>query len=144
LPKRPCNPQMNPNNISQSQTEVTHQDNRDEEPPQHVIDLASQKHGPLFQELSAEEQNWLLKLHRNLGHPGSAKLVTFCKQLQCPDHLLKGISDMRCSTCQEMRGPTISRPSAIHEPCDFGDIVSMDGITWTNKNGDQYHFLSLH
>ena len=47
------------------------------EPPQHVIDLASQKHGPLFQELSAEEQNWLLKLHRNLGHPGSAKLVTF-------------------------------------------------------------------
>ena len=140
LPKRPCNPQMNPNNISQSQTEVTHQDNRDEEPPQHVIDLASQKHGPLFQELSAEEQNWLLKLHRNLGHPGSAKLVTFCKQLQCPDHVLKGISDMRCSTCQEMRGPTISRPSAIHEPCDFGDIVSMDGITWTNKNGDQYHF----
>jgi hypothetical protein len=45
--------------------------------PQQVIDLASQKHGPLFMQLSKEEQAWLLKLHRNLGHPGSAKLLEF-------------------------------------------------------------------
>ena len=110
----------------------------------HVIDLSSQKHGPMFQQLSFEEQNWLLKLHRNLGHPGSIKLKEFCKQLNCPEHVLKGVSDLRCSTCQEVRGPVISRPSAIHEPCDFGDIVSMDGVMWTNSKGDQfffYHFL---
>jgi len=109
-----------------------------------VIDLASQKHGPLFQQLSSEEQSWLLKLHRNLGHPGSIKLREFCKQLNCPDRITKAVSDLRCSTCQEVRGPVISRPSAIHEPCDFGDIVSMDGVVWTNSKGDQfffYHFL---
>ena len=109
-----------------------------------VIDLASQKHGPLFQQLSTEEQSWLLKLHRNLGHPGSIKLKEFCKQLNCPDRITKAVSDLRCSTCQEVRGPVISRPSAIHEPCDFGDIVSMDGVVWTNSKGDQfffYHFL---
>ena len=73
----------------------------------HVIDPTSQKHGPMFQALTREEQGWLLELHRNLRHPGSAKLITFCKQLQCPDHLLKG-SDMRCSTCQETKGPVIA------------------------------------
>ena len=110
----------------------------------HVIDLSSQKHGPLFQQPSSEEQNWLLKLHRNLGHPGSIKLRESCKQLNCPEHVIKAVSDLRCSTCQEIRGPVASRPSAIHEPCDFGDIVSMDGVMWTNSKGDQfflYHFL---
>eukprot|EP00435_Cladocopium_sp_Y103_P024408 s473_g6.t1 len=111
-----------------------------EEHPKHVIDLASFKHGPLFQALKTEEQNWLLKLHRNLGHPGTAKLTEFCRQLQVPEMLLKAIPDLRCSTCQEMRGPVVSRPSAIHQPCDFGDVASMDGVTWTNQNGDQFHF----
>lgn len=130
-------PQSTP--ITDHQTEST-SETQIEETPQHIIDLASQKHGPMFNCLKAEEQNWLLKLHRNLGHPGATKLTEFCRQLQCPEHLLKAIQDLRCSTCQETRGPVVSRPSAIHETCDFGDVVSMDGITWTNQNGDQFHF----
>eukprot|EP00435_Cladocopium_sp_Y103_P037577 s2392_g10.t1 len=113
-------------------------------PTPQIIDLASQKHGPLFLQLNPEEQSWLLKLHRNLGHPGALKLSEFCKQLNCPEHLIRAVSDIRCSTCQELRSPVISRPSAIHEPCDFGDIVSMDGVVWHNSKGDQfffYHFL---
>lgn len=38
------------------------------------------------------------------------------------------------------KGPMIPRPSAIHEEQDFGDIISMDGVTWTNKEGKQFHF----
>jgi hypothetical protein len=56
----------------------------------------------------------------------------------------KAIGDIRCSTCQELKGPAIARPSAIHEPSDFGDVVSMDGVVWTNSFGGQfffYHFL---
>ena len=109
-----------------------------------MIDLASQKHGPLFLALSKEEQAWLLKLHRNLGHPGQGKLSEFCRQLKCPEHIIAGIPDLRCSTCQESRGPVIARPSAIHETCDFGDVVSMDAIQWTNSQGQQfffYHFI---
>ena len=34
----------------------------------------------------------------------------------------------------------ISRPSALHENCDFGDIVSMDAVTWTSSQGSQFHF----
>eukprot|EP00435_Cladocopium_sp_Y103_P001498 s4960_g1.t1 len=112
----------------------------DSSPPQHVIDLASEKHGPLFLQLDREEQSWLLKLHRNLGHPGQGKLIEFCKQLSCPDRIIHAIGDIRCYKCQESRGPVIARPSSIHETCDFGYVVSMDGVTWTNSQGTQFHF----
>lgn len=80
-----------------------------------TIDLTSQKHGPLFLKLRSEEQSWLLKLHRNMGHPGAQKLVEFCRQLNCPKHILQAIPEIRCSTCVETSRPTIARPSAIHE-----------------------------
>ena len=105
-----------------------------------VIDLNSNKHGPLFQKLNREDQNWLLKLHRNLGHPGTAKLTQYCKQLGCPEGIVSAIEHLRCSTCQETAKPAIARPSAIHEVEDFGDTISMDGVTWTNKQGRQFHF----
>ena len=105
-----------------------------------TVDLTSQKHGPLFLKLRSEEQAWLLKLHRNMGHPGAQKLVEFCRQLNCPSHILQAIPEIRCSTCLETSRPTIARPSSIHEPLEFGEVISMDGITWTNKQGESFHF----
>lgn len=125
---------------SNSQHEISQEDEVDRE----TVDLASQKHGPRFLALKPEMQAWLLKVHRNLGHPGAQKLATFCKQLGCPNEMVQAIGDLRCSTCLENGRPTISRPSAIHENCDFGDVVSMDGVVWTNRSGTQfyiYHFI---
>ncbi len=104
------------------------------------IDLASHKHGPKFLELKSEEQAWMLKLHRNLGHPGSAKLQEFCRQLNCPDRILQAIPDIQCSACVENRNPRVARTAAIHEATDFGEVMSMDGVTWTNKAGERFHF----
>ena len=105
-----------------------------------AVDLISQKHGPKMLELNKEEQAWLLKIHRNLGHPGAVKLQDFCKQLNCPDRILQAIPDLKCSVCLENVSPKIARIAAIHDPSDFGDIISMDGVTWTNKTGDRFHF----
>jgi len=105
-----------------------------------VIDLASQKHGPKFLQLEASAQAWLIKIHRNLGHPGPQKLMEFCRQLQCPEEFLQAIPDLNCSTCKETQQPKVARPAAIHEPMDFGEVISMDGVTWTNSKGDQFHF----
>ena len=66
--------------------------------------------------------------------------MVFCRQLRCPDHLVQAISAMHCSTCQETQRPKLAKPAAIHEPMDFGAVVSMDGITWTNSQGDHFHF----
>lgn len=93
-----------------------------------------------LQALKTEEQSWLLKLHRNLGHPGALKLQEFCRQLNCPDKILQAIPDIKCSACIENRTPSVARTAAIHEATDFGEVLSMDGVTWTNKVGEQFHF----
>ena len=104
-----------------------------------VIDLASQRHGPKFAALPPETQSWILKVHRNLGHPGAQKLTEFCRQLGCEKQILSAIGDLRCSTCIENQVPKLARPSSIHEHGDFGDVVAVDGVTWTNSSGQQYH-----
>jgi len=141
------------NNLQHESTKMPERDNQS--PDMHssqdqqtvereVIDLVAQKHGPHFQALKNEEQSWLLKVHRNMGHPSASKLVQFCKSLGCPNTILHAIPDLRCSTCLETSQPKIARPSAIHDPVDFGDIISMDEVMWSNTNGEQmrfYHFV---
>ena len=107
---------------------------------QPVIDLQDTQHGPQFLNLDKEERNWVLKMHRNLGHPGHAKLMEHCNHLGCPKHIVTAIPHLRCATCLETSKPSIPRPSAIHEPEDFGDTISMDGVTWTNQEGKSFHF----
>ena len=107
------------------------------------IDLVSQKHGPKFLQLSTDTQAWLLKLHRNLGHPGSQKLAEFCRQLGCTPDIIAAIPELKCSTCLETSSPTIARPSAIHPENDFGDVIAMDGVTWTNQNGTDFYIYHI-
>ena len=79
-----------------------------------------------------------------MGHPGAQKLQRFCQQLGWPNRILQAIPDLRCSTCLATSQPKLARPSAIHEPTDFGDVASMDEIVWSNSNGEQfkfYHFV---
>ena len=105
-----------------------------------LVDLVSQKRGPEFLNLSSEERNWLLKIHRNMGHSGMQKLQTYCKPIGCSDTMIKAIPHLKCSTCEETKSPHIPRPSAIHENLDFGDIISTDGVTFVNKQGQEFHF----
>lgn len=139
--KRPCTDDRLREGHTNNQEEEGQKQGEDKEREEQrtVIDLASKQHGPSFLALTREEQHWLLKLHRNLGHPGSMKLQEYCRQLGCDQRLVKAIEHLRCSTCLEASQPTIARPSAIHAAGDFGDNVSMDGFTWTNKQGTQFH-----
>lgn len=104
-----------------------------------VFDLTGQKHRPAFLALSREEQQWLLKLHRNMGHPGVQKLRFVCQQLGCSPEIQKAVSDLRSSTCQEVKRLEIPGLSAVKEPHDFGDVISMDGITWKHAAGNSFH-----
>ena len=118
------------------------EDNPD--PERHVVDRIADKHGPKMLALTPEEKSWVIKVHRNMGLPHAAKLRQFCQQLGCPSHILEALEDLRCSTCAEMKGPELAKPSAIHEELDFGDVIGMDGIKWTNSVGKQffcYHFV---
>ncbi len=115
--------------------------------PRNIVDLVGQKHGPKFLQLDRNTQMWILKLHRNLGHPSAAKLAEACRQLNCSAEIISSLPDLKCSTCLENQRPSIPRASALKSEGDFGDSISMDGITWSNHQGHQfhfYHFLDHH
>ena len=38
------------------------------------IDLVSDKHWPKMLALTPEERQWIVKVHKNMGHPGTQKL----------------------------------------------------------------------
>ena len=131
-------------NLDLDKTESEPKDQISERQLREVVDMVSEKHGPKMLALNPEERSWILKIHKNMGHPGVEKLKLFCQQMGCEEHVIKAIEDLRCSTCLELKGPDIAKPSAIHEQVDFGDLISMDGIKWTNKTGKQfffYHFV---
>lgn len=112
-------------------------------PERVVCDVSSHHHGPRFQNLSAQEREVLLRCHRNLGHPSADRLKTLLKQQGFRPEAIEAIDDLRCSTCLEQQAPKISRPSALKEPLDFNDKVSMDGVSWENKKGTVFHFYHV-
>ena len=100
------------------------------------------QHGPLFRQLSSSEKEDLVRLHQNLGHPDPARFVKLLQEQGADERIIRGASQMQCSTCAERRtAPLSARPGRIHEDLDFNDRVGADGAYWTGRNGRVYHFM---
>eukprot|EP00435_Cladocopium_sp_Y103_P024990 s1678_g6.t1 len=104
------------------------------------IDVSSQKHGSRFRALPAEERSLLARLHKNLGHPSSQVLGQVLRQKGYPATMIQALEDYQCSTCQMQKKPKVARPATLKSEIDFGDKVSVDGVSWTNKQGTVFHF----
>eukprot|EP00435_Cladocopium_sp_Y103_P016264 s1455_g4.t1 len=104
------------------------------------IDVASQQHGSRFLALPPEERSLLVRIHKNLGHPSSQVLGQVLRQKGYPATMIQALEDFQCSTCQMHKKPKVARPANIKSEIDFGDKVSVDGISWTNKSGVVFHF----
>ena len=104
------------------------------------IDCEGSNQGPKFKALSGYEKQTLLRLHKNLGHPSPQVLAQVLRQQGYPSHLIRGLEDMKCSTCIQHQAPKIQRPATLKSELDFGDKISVDGITWHNKNKERFHF----
>ena len=104
------------------------------------VDAQSQNHGNRLRMLPPEERSLLARLPKNLGHPSSQLLRQVLRQKGYPATMIQALEDYHCSVCQMHSKPKIARPATIKSEIDFGDKVSVDGISWTNKQGQVYHF----
>ena len=104
------------------------------------IDANSTSQGPRFRALPSEARQFLTKIHKNLGHPQTKVLSQILRQQGHSSEIIQGLEDMKCSICQQHQEPKIQRPSTIKHEMDFGDKISMDGVTWTNKHNKNFHF----
>lgn len=106
-------------------------------------DNQSHQHGPRFLQLSPEERNFVLKAHRNMGHPTPDRLSWLLKQQGFRPDVVQAPYDLRCSACESLKNPKISRPSHIMDPMDFNDRIAIDGLTYTSKNGTKHHIYHI-
>jgi len=104
------------------------------------IDESSQDHGPKFLAMSPENKKLALRLHKNLGHPEPRRLSQVLQQRGYDQSIVQGVLDLKCSICQMQKRPKIPRPASLKQELGFGDKVSMDGVKWTNKQGQEFHF----
>ena len=113
-----------------------------QEPEKNPIDILKDHHGEKFTTLSKEEQQWIRKIHTNLGHPGTQKLRNLLQSQGYPKHLVDAVADYKCSTCHELQLPRRARPASLtNEEREFNDVVGCDIIKWTSSKGKQYQFL---
>ena len=55
--------------------------------------------------------------------------------------MIQALEDYRCSVCQMHKEAKLAvRPAHLKPEIDFGDKVSVDGVSWTNKEGRVFHF----
>eukprot|EP00435_Cladocopium_sp_Y103_P042518 s19_g11.t1 len=104
------------------------------------IDANSNNHGPKFLALSSEQKKLALRLHKNLGHPDPRRLSQVLQQRGYAKELSQGVLDLKCSICQMQQRPKIPKPATLKSELHFGDKVSIDGVKWTNKQGQDFHF----
>ena len=119
--------------------ETSERKNQEEKP-----EIKHLEHGEKFRALTKEEQQWIQKIHKNLGHPNVAKLVNVLKGQNCDSRIVDAIPDFHCSTCHEMSQPKRARPASLPEDREFNDCIGCDLIVWTNKQGKQFtclHFI---
>ena len=105
--------------------------------------VSTMNHGPLFQALPAADREALMRIHKNLGHPDVKMFKnTLLSQGWSPE-MIKGIEDMHCPACHEAQLPKLSRPSHLSSPKYFNEVVMIDEVIWTSKQGNQYPFYHI-
>ena len=100
-------------------------------------------HGPLFRALPPHEREALLRLHKNLGHPDPKVFRNTLSTQGWSKEIIKGIEDMHCPACHEVQQPKLSRPSHLTIPRQFNEVVYIDEVIWTSKQGNQFAFYHL-
>eukprot|EP00435_Cladocopium_sp_Y103_P031547 s3392_g8.t1 len=96
-----------------------------------------------FQALPKWEQQQILQMHRNLGHPSNDRLS---RALQLAGHrpaVVQAALEIKCATCASVAPPKHQRPATLKPLLDFNDKVYVDAIEWTNQQGKTYHFYHV-
>ena len=107
--------------------------------PTQVHDLHDPEQSRRFKNLSLEERNMLIKAHKNLGHPSPERLSTMLRSQAYRAEVACAALELKCSVCKSQCQPRLAHPGTIKDELDFNDRICIAGLTWTNKQGQNFH-----
>ena len=97
----------------------------------------------LFRSLPKWEQQMILKLHKNLGHPSNERLSRALQVQGSRPEVVQAALEIRCAVCSAHAPPKHARPATLKNMIDFNHKVYLDGISWTNNLGKSFHLFHL-
>eukprot|EP00435_Cladocopium_sp_Y103_P072057 s26_g39.t1 len=107
--------------------------------PSQLQDLHNPKQSEKFRNLSPEEKSMLLRAHKNLGHPSPERLSTMLRSQGFRAEVARAALELTCSVCKSQCQPQLARPGTIKDELDFNDRICIDGLQWTNQQGQNFH-----
>lgn len=99
--------------------------------------------GLTFQSLPKWEQQMIIRMHKNLGHPSNARLVQALQTAQYRPAVVQAAAELKCSTCAACSPPRHQRPATLKPSMEFNDKIYLDKVTWTNQQGRTLHFYHI-
>ena len=102
-------------------------------------DIESTRQTKHFKSITKEEQQALIRAHKNLGHPHAKKFSSIIRQQGFRPEVARAALELKCSVCQSQQAPKAGSPGSLRDELDFNDRIHMDGLTWTNAQGKNFH-----
>jgi hypothetical protein len=102
-------------------------------------DLESTRQTEHFKSITKEEQQALIRAHKNLGHPHAEKFSSIIRQQGFRPEVARAALELECSVCQSQQAPKAGSPGSLRDELDFNDRIHIDGLTWTNAQGKNFH-----
>lgn len=99
--------------------------------------------GLRFKMLPRWEQQWLLRVHKNLGHPSNDRLAKALQVQGAHPGLIQAAQELMCQICKSQETPKSARPARLKPILDFNHRIYLDGIDWTNSQGKTYHLYHI-
>ena len=96
-----------------------------------------------FQQLPRWEQQNILRMHKNLGHPSNDRLAKALQNSGYRPEVVQAAQEIQCQICAANQPPKHARPATLKTMLDFNHKIYVDGVTWTNQAGKNYHFYHV-
>ena len=113
------------------------------QPPDVAEPRSKCQHGVRFLALPKDEQQMLIRMHKNLGHPSNERLSLTLSQQQYHATLTQGVLDLHCEVCTQSGKPKHARPAVLKNALEFNSRLYVDGVKWTNHQGTMFHFYHV-
>ena len=106
-------------------------------------EVNAKQQGFRFNSLPRWEQQTILRMHKNLGHPSNDRLAKALQVNGARAEVVQAALEIRCATCSATSPPKHARPSTLKSMLDFNHKIYLDGITWTNRMNKTFHFYHI-
>ena len=114
------------------------------EVPRTIPEIQVKHQDQRFRSLPKWEQQEIMNMHKNLGHPSNDRLSKALQVAGYRVEVVQAALELKCHIRAACSPPKHQRPGAIKSLLDFNHKVYIDGINWKNAKGKSfhlYHFL---